>query len=198
MASSVRMRRRRIQVATVAVGVQCCVGALSALAPAFMGEPMRKFIIFPALLAIIGLIGLVANSSGSAASPTSVDLSITGAVVAGVTSAEGSMHVPFSFTVTNRSGTAADIVIGFTLTGGSAPDGRDYVCPLVGTGADINPDGTFCEPGLLAGGRSTSAAIIATPTATGTMTVQACVSAKTRGPDSVPSNNCKSLSIRIE
>ena len=161
-----------------------------------MGEAMRRFMIFPAL-AIVSLVALVANSSGSEAGPTNVDLSITGSVVAGVTSAEGSMHVPFSFTVTNRSGSAADIVIGFTLTGGSAPDGSDYVCPLVATGADINPDGTFCEPGLLASGRSTSAAIIVTPTATGTMTVQACVSAKTRGPDPVPGNNCKSLSIRI-
>jgi hypothetical protein len=155
---------------------------------------MRRYLIFPAL-AVISLAALVVNSSGSEAGPTTVDLSITGSVVAGVTSANGTQEVPFSFTVTNRSVTAAPLTITFTLTGGSAPDTGDYVCPLVGTGVDINPDTPACEPGTLAGHHSTSAAIIVTPTATGTMTVQACVSNEAGAPDPRPGNNCKSLSI---
>jgi hypothetical protein len=154
---------------------------------------MRRFLIVP-VLAVISLVVLVVDSSGSEARSKGVDLSITGFVVAGVTSAEGSMHVPFSFTVTNRSVTAAAIDITYTLTGGSASN-DDYVCPMVGTGADINPDTPDCEPGILAGHRSTSAAIIVTATVAGTMTVQACVGAGTVEPDPVPGNNCMSLSI---
>jgi len=155
---------------------------------------MRKLMILLAL-AVISLVTLVVNSSGSEASSTKVDLSITGFVVAGVTLADSTQHVPFSFTVTNRSAGDAPLTITFTLTGGSAADAGDYVCPLVGTGADISPDTPSCEPGILAGHHSTSAAIIVTPTATGTMTVQACASNETGASDPVPDNNCKSLSI---
>jgi hypothetical protein len=156
---------------------------------------MRRLPILLAL-AVFSLVALVVDNGGSKASPTNVDLAITGSVVAGVTSAQSSMHVPFSFTVTNRSASPAGLTITFTLTGGSASS-EDYVCPLVGTGADISPDTPSCEPGNLAGHRSTSAAIIVTPTAAGTMTVQACVSNETGAPDPVASNNCKSLSISV-
>ena len=155
---------------------------------------MRTLTILPAL-AVISLVAFAVTSSGSEASSAKVDLSITGFVVAGVTGANSTQHVPFSFTVTNRSGTDAPVTITFTLTGGSAADNGDYVCPLVSTGADIDPDTPSCEPGTLPGHRSTGAAIIVTPTAAGTMTVQACVSNESGAPDPAPGNDCKSLSI---
>lgn len=157
---------------------------------------MRTLTIFPSLAAI-SLVALAVNSSGSEAASTKVDLSVTGFVVAGVTGANSSQHVPFSFTVTNRSGTDAPVTITFTLTGGSAADNGDYVCPLVSTGVDIDPDTPSCEPGILAGHHSTGAAIIVTPTAAGTMTVQACVSNESGAPDPVPGNDCKTLSIAV-
>jgi hypothetical protein len=156
---------------------------------------MRRSVVLPASVAV-GLVALVVNSSRSAAGSTNVDLSISGSVVAGVTGAHPAHHVPFSFTIRNRSANPADIAFTFTLTGGTAA-AEDYVCPLVSTGFDIHPDTPSCEPGVLAGHHSTSAAIVVTSITTGTMTVQACASNLTGAPDPAPGNDCVSLSIPI-
>lgn len=83
----------------------------------------------------------------------------------------------------------------FTLANATA-DAADYVCPTADH-ALINPDTLACEPGFLAGGKSTSAAILVTPTITsGTVTVTACANDEDGLPDPNPSN--KTVSIRIQ
>ena len=130
---------------------------------------------------------------------TGPDLAMTGSVVAGVTSAQSSQHLPFTFTMTNKSSSTAagSVSFTFTVTNGTA-DTADYVCPLTSNHFDINPDTPSCEPGGLAATKSTRAAIIVTPSiSTGTVTVRSCASDLTGSTDPVSSNNCKSLSIKI-
>lgn len=66
---------------------------------------MHRSIALPACVAA-GLVALVVNSSRSAAGSSNVDLSIKGSVVAGVTAAQPGQHIPFSFTMRNRSSNA--------------------------------------------------------------------------------------------
>ena len=77
--------------------------------------------------------------------------------------------------------------------------GGDYICPLVGSGFDINPDSPSCETGMLGPHKTTQAAILVdTPSTPGvTMTVQACGSDLNGSTDPVPGNNCTTLSVPI-
>ena len=157
---------------------------------------MKKMIVSSAFaLAAASTVGVAASSSQAAT--TSVDLAMTGSVVAGVKSAQPGQEVPFLFTMKNNSTTSsatADFV--FTVTNGSA-DVSDYVCPLISTHYNINPDTSACEPGVLGVGKATQAAILVTAKATGTTTVKACVHNESATPDPVTSNNCKTLSLPI-
>jgi hypothetical protein len=156
---------------------------------------VRTSPLFAAVTTAVGL--LVFGTVGSQASTSTVDLAISGSVVAGVTGAQPGQHIPFVFTMANRSSATADVAFTFTLSHARA-SGSDYVCPTVSGHFDINPDTPSCEPGFLTGGHSTSAAIIITPTiTTGTVSVRACASNLSGTADPVSSNNCKTLSIRI-
>lgn len=125
-----------------------------------------------------------------------MDLGITGSTVAGYTAAQLEQELPVMFTMTNRSRTTTtDVAFLFTVTNASVDD---YVCPTISTRLNIETDGQYCEPGSLAAGKSTSAAIIVTPTIElGTITVQACASSLDSDPDPVKSNDCKTISIPI-
>jgi hypothetical protein len=156
----------------------------------------KKFV-----LALIGVLTVVAGlglvSSSSAAATANVDLSITGGTVAGFTVAPADQELPVSFTMRNHSRTTAvSVDFFFTLTNATA-DGSDYVCPTANH-ALINPDTPACEPGFLAAGGTTGAAILVTPTiSSGTVTVKACADDESNNPDPVPSNNCKTVRIQI-
>lgn len=139
---------------------------------------------------------LIASSTSDAAT-AKVDLSLTGGTVTGFTRAGSDQELPVAFTMRNHSRTTTvSVDFSFTLTNATA-DGTDYACPMsnhVLTG----PDGSFCEPGYLAAGRTIQAAILVTPTiSTGTVTVKACADDESGNPDPVPSNNCKTVHIRI-
>jgi len=158
---------------------------------------MRTKIILLCAGALALTTSMVVGSTTSQASPTNVDLSITGGPVAGFTAAQPWMELPVSFTMTNRGSIATPVDFQFTITNATA-SGEDYVCPLVGDGFLINADTPFCEPGVLGSHRKTSAAILVTPTITsGTVTVQACANDEADHHDPVPSNNCKTVSIPI-
>jgi hypothetical protein len=150
-----------------------------------------------ALLAVVtAAIGALAAATGSQATTKGVDLAIVGTVVAGVTSSQPGQELPFLFTITNHSATApADLSFYFTVTNATA-DGSDYVCPTLGH-VNINPDTPACEPGRLGAGKSSSAAIMVTPTAAGTVTVKACAQDLSGSPDPVSRNDCKTLSVTI-
>ncbi|HJQ03352.1 MAG TPA: hypothetical protein VJ851_17280 [Jatrophihabitans sp.] len=140
---------------------------------------------------------LLIASSASDAATAKVDLSITGGTVTGFTRSGPEQELPVVFTMRNHSQTTSvSVDFFFTLTNATA-DGTDYVCPQsnhVLTG----PDGPACEPGYLAAGRTTRAAIMVTPTITsGTVSVKACANDESGNPDPVPSNNCKTVHIRI-
>jgi hypothetical protein len=98
--------------------------------------------------------------------------------------------------VTNNSTTttAPDLNIRFTLTNATA-NSSDYVCPLTSNHANINPDTPSCEPGGLAQGKSTSAAIVAVPGSGSTVVVKACVTSAVTDP--LLTNNCKTVSIPL-
>jgi hypothetical protein len=155
------------------------------------------------VLALIGALTIAAGpwlvSSTSAASTTSVDLGITGSRVAGFTAAQAGQELPITFTMKNHSSSSSTYVdFYFTLTHASAST-EDYVCPLISNHLNIFPDTPACEPGLLGAGKSTSAAILITPTiSSGTVTVKACARSESGNPDPVSSNNCKTISIPIE
>jgi hypothetical protein len=137
------------------------------------------------------------TSSGSQAVTSGLDLAMTGSVVAGVSGAQLGQEVPFTFTMTNKStSTSADVEFVFTVTNGSTDSG-DYVCPLISDHFNINPDTPACEPGVLQARRSTRAAILVTPKATGTMTVKACAGNLQSIADPVSTNNCKTLKLSI-
>jgi hypothetical protein len=156
----------------------------------------NKFVVL--LGAALALVGTLFLTTASQATSTSVDLSITGSTVAGYTKAQYGQELPVVFTIKNRSTTtAAEVSFYFTLSHASA-DGSDYTCPLISNRYNINPDTPACEPGVLGYGRSTSAAIMVTPTIySGTVTVKACAQDLTGYADPVSSNNCKTISIPI-
>jgi hypothetical protein len=159
---------------------------------------MHKSFILPLIGALTVAAGLGLVSSSSSAATASVDLSITGGTVTGFTTASSWQELPVSFTMRNHSATTAvSVDFFFTLTNATA-DGTDYVCPLANH-VLINPDTPACEPGFLAAGKTTSAAILVTPTITsGTVTVQACANDESGNPDPVSSNNCKTVHIKIQ
>ena len=150
-----------------------------------------------AAVAAAGLLGI--SSASPAASTAGPDLAMTGAsVVAGVKVTQGSDQlVPFSFTAKNNSSRAADLNFTFTVTHGS-PAAGGYICPLPVSKVDIFPDSPNCELGSLAAGHSSSAGIIVSATgASGQyVTVKACVSDFT-ATDPVPSNDCRTLKVKI-
>ena len=143
------------------------------------------------------LVSTYASQASTSAAPR-VDLGITGSTVAGYTAAQAGQELPVAFTMTNHSATTStQISFNFTITNSSA-DGSDYICPLISNHFNINPDTPSCETGSLAHGKSTSAAILVTPTiGTGTITVKACAQSLDGYIDPVSSNNCKTVKIPI-
>jgi hypothetical protein len=161
---------------------------------------MRKELVAP-IVAAIALAGTATVMiSSSQAAGTTVDLSMTGHTVAGFTKAQAGQELPVTFTIKNRSTTtSAEVSFYFTVTHATA-NPSDYTCPLTTTHYNINPDTPACEPGILGFGKSTSAAIMVTPsltTTTGTVTVKACAYLLDSHTDPVSSNNCKTVSIPI-
>jgi hypothetical protein len=140
----------------------------------------------------------LAGAMTSDAATTSIDLSMTGNVVAGVTSAETFHELPFLFTMKNNSTTTTEqaVVFTFTVTNGTVST-EDYVCPLIGNHFAINPDTPSCEPGALGATKNAQAAILVRPVKSGTLSVKACASTNTSVVDPVSSNNCKTLSVKI-
>jgi hypothetical protein len=137
-------------------------------------------------------------TTASQATTTSVDLGMTGKTVAGFTQAQAGQELPVAFTMKNYSTTrSVSVAFYFTLSHATAADG-DYTCPLISNHYNIFPDSPACEPGTLGYGRSTSAAILVTPTiSSGTVTVKACAQDLSGYSDPVSSNNCKTVSIPI-
>jgi Domain of unknown function DUF11 len=152
-------------------------------------------------LSTVGLAAMTtfAVSTGSDAATTAADLSMTGNVVAGVQSSQSGQEVPFLFKLTNKSTTtSANVSFYFSITNGTASDSvDDYVCPLISNHFNIYPDTPACEPGSLAAGKTTQAAILVTPkSGVTTMSVKACAQ-NLSSTDPTSSNNCKTLSVKI-
>lgn len=153
-----------------------------------------------ALACSVFAISIAIGATATGAATTKIDLSMTGNAVAGYTNASSGNELPVTFTMRNNSGstTAGDVSFLFTVTHATAADSSDWICPLTSNHHLINPDTPACEPGGLAHGKSTSAAIMVTPTiSSGTVAVKACASLLDGHTDPVPSNNCKTVSIRI-
>lgn len=161
-----------------------------------MGNRMHKGLAAVAVGSCAAVVVALTLSTNSTAATTGVDLGITGSTVAGVVLGQVGQKLAFSFTVKNHSTTtSASLGITFTVARGTA-NGTDFICPMISNHFDINPDEPTCEPGTLRHGRSTRAAIVVTPTSTGTLTVKAC--AENQGDtDPVSSNNCKTISVPI-
>jgi hypothetical protein len=161
---------------------------------------MRKILRLIPWVVLLVLVGVSLPATAVQAA-TGIDLSMTGSTVAGVTGAQPGQEVGFAFSMQNKSTTktAGSVVFTFTVTGGSA-DNSDYICPLITNHFNINPDTPACEPGDLPAGKTAQAAILVTPTGgSGTsVIVKACASSSLSAPaDPVPSNNCKTLSLKI-
>ncbi|HST47436.1 hypothetical protein [Jatrophihabitans sp.] len=149
------------------------------------------------LAGALALAGTLSLTTASQASTTHVDLSITGNTVAGYTTGGYDKELPVVFTMKNRSGTAVSVDFYFTF-GNATAELSDYTCPLISNHALIDPDSPACEPGVLGARRSTSAAILVTPTiSSGTVTVTACAQDEDGYPDPVPADNCKTVSIPV-
>jgi hypothetical protein len=148
---------------------------------------------------VIAVMSLVAVS-GSGAATNTIDLSITGGSVAGFTHSSGFPKLPVAFAMKNNSTTtnAGDIEFYFKWTNTTEPQYQDYICPLTSTHALINPDTPACEPGGLAAGKTTGAALILTPKAgVRSVSLRACAILIDGHTDPVSSNNCKTVTISI-
>jgi len=159
---------------------------------------MRTRLAAIAVLVVTGLGTLAATTPGEATTP-GVDLVMTGSVVAGVTGAQPGQELAFVFTMRNRSRTTSvDASFTFTVENGTV-SGSDYICPLVRSGFNINPDSPACEIGMLGPRKATQAALLVeTPSTPGvTMTVKACASDLNGSLDPVPGNNCRTLKVPI-
>jgi hypothetical protein len=158
------------------------------------GDTMRRTV-FTALA--VGSACALTSTPMSHAATTTVDLSTTGSVVAGITGAQMGQELAFSFTTKNNStSTATDVSVRFTVTNGSVSQ-SDYICSLISNHFDIHPDTPACETGSLSAGKSTTNAILVATKATGTMTVKACSTSLNAVTDPVSSNNCKTLAVKI-
>ena len=161
------------------------------------GGLMRKILVLSFVSVVVAVMSLVAVS-GSGAATTTIDLSITGSTVTGFTHADARPKLPVTFTIKNNSTTtdATDIAFRFTWTNTAAPSSDEFLCPLTSNHHLINPDGPFCEPGGLAHGKSTGAALIVTPKpGVTTVTVKACASLLDGHTDPVSANNCKTVTF---
>src|SRR5690349_41637 len=118
--------------------------------------------------------------------------------MAGVTSAQtGGHELAFSFSTKNNSTTtSASLAVTFTVTNGTL-DATDYICPLISNHFDIDPDTPSCEPGVIGPGKTASTGLLVATKNSGTLTVKACASNLDSPVDPVPSNNCKTLSVKI-
>ena len=144
---------------------------------------MRRTVgIVVGLLVVVGAVAASATTSQAAAPK----MTVTGSVVAGVTSVYQGQDLVFDFTDKNTGTTTnPNNIFYYTYTNSSYVD---IVCPLA-NGQDINPDTPACEPGALAGGKSTQSAIIVQATGPGPIVVKACV-----GPTGT--TVCKSLTVK--
>jgi len=151
---------------------------------------MRRIaVIIAGLLIFAGTVLIGAGTSQ--ASPIRNPLSITGSVVAGVTSVQAGQDVVFDFKIKNHGSAAAVVDFGYTWAH-ATEEGIGIICPLVSTGFVINPDGTFCEPGLLAPRGSTQSAIVLRASSgAGTVVVIACAGDESNG----ATPKCISLSV---
>jgi hypothetical protein len=155
---------------------------------------MRTKLAAVPVIVVTGLGTLVATTS-SEARPAGVDLAMTGSVVAGVTGAQSGQELAFAFTLRNRGTVPIDTSFTFTVENGTV---SDYICPLVSSGFNIDPDSPACETGWLDAHKTTQAAILVqTPSAAGVMTVRACASDLNGSTDPVPDNDCATLRVPI-
>lgn len=154
---------------------------------------MRKLAILVAgLVGVAGAVTVVTSTSQASSvaqrSPKNT-LSISGSVVAGVTSAQSGQDVVFDFTVKNHGRVSVPGDTVYTVVHGKYVD---IICPLVTTKADINPDTPACEPGDLPPRQTTQSAIILkVPASSGSLVVTACA---TEERNDVPPN-CATLTL---
>jgi hypothetical protein len=154
---------------------------------------MRRLIwTVPAVAAIATATQFLPPGSAQAAG---VDLGTNGSVVAGVRATQHvGEEVAFQFTVTNHSSSKAEVFLTFTVTGSADP--ANYICPVIGTGLDISTDGDICEPGWLAGGKSTQlAAVVKVTGDSGQISVRVCAASDSTAGDPNRSNDCKTLHV---
>jgi hypothetical protein len=163
------------------------------------GGTLRKIMVLMFASAVVAVMSLVAASESGAAT-TTIDLSITGGSVAGFTHSGGFPKLPIAFAIKNNSSTtnADDIDFYFTWTNTATPQYNDYICPLTSNHTLINPSTPACEPGGLAAGKTTGAALMVTPKPGVTkVTVKACAFLLDSHTDPVSSNNCKTVTIFV-
>jgi hypothetical protein len=157
---------------------------------------MRRTALAAIVIAVTGALG---GGQPVDAASTGLDLATTGSVMAGVTSAQtGGQELAFSFSTKNNSTTtSATLGVTFTVTNGTL-NANDYICPLIGNHFDINADTPACEPGVLGPGKTASTGLLVATKNSGTLTVKACSSnLDNNAVDPVPSNNCRTLSVKI-
>lgn len=143
-------------------------------------------------------VSIATGATATGAATTSVDLSITGGTVTGFTHSGGFPLLPVSFTIRNNSTTtnAGDIAVSFKWRNTTTPSSEDYLCPLTSNHTLISPDTPACEPGGLAAGKTTGAALIVTPKAgVASVSVTACAMLIDGHTDPISSNNCKTVTI---
>ena len=146
---------------------------------------MKKIILSALILAVAGTLAgsSVTQAQSARVDMSTVDLSTTGSIFAGLTGAQVGQEIVFGYTVTNNSASrSADLAVTFSVTNGTASR-RDYICPLVSSHFNINPDTSSCEPGRLPAAKAETVGVLVTSRTTGTTTVIACASNLSGVPD---------------
>lgn len=174
--------RRAVSVATSIVAAAVLVGVAGAAADAAGGSP-----------------SLHGGNHGATASP-SADLAVSGSIAGGERSVETFHPVVFVFNLTNNGPNA--ITSSADLTYSAVRNGTvsDQLC-IFPSGASFNPDSPSCEFGTLRVGQTSRMTLIVQPDtgASGQpLSVRVCSSNESGVRDPVPSNNCLTLSVRLE
>jgi hypothetical protein len=160
----------------------------------------KKMPLLVSILGSVGVAGLLlttvtsasAAPSGATASTAGPTFSLRGTAVGGIKTIQTGQTLTFLFTETNKGpGSAPEDLVLTTVTNTTVVG---LTCVL-SNGFAINPDGFFCEPGILSPGQSASSVITTNVTggSGGVVSARLCLDNENTG----VTGPCKTVSVKI-
>ena len=161
----------------------------------FHGQTARVLAIVGAAAVAGALVAPVTSASAarSRSAATGHAFALAGSIAGGVATIQSGQTLTFVFTETNQSRPGAYEDLKLTSDANVTVSGAGITCVQPG-GFAINPDGPFCEPGLVKPGHHASMVITTIAGASGAIaTARVCLSNESTG----VSGPCKTVSVKI-